>query len=93
MVTLLVLLAWIALSGLVVGALARLGLAGPDPMTIGQTILIGIAGTVIGSLLVYLILGRSAGGSFLASVACATFLVYLVRRRRERQGLRPPPPR
>ena len=36
----------IALGGLVVGALARLALPGKDPMTLGQTMLIGIAGSL-----------------------------------------------
>ena len=35
----------LALSGLVIGALGRLAIPGPDPMTIWQTILIGIAGS------------------------------------------------
>src|SRR4051812_11833007 len=45
---LLVYLVVLAISGLIVGALARLALPGPDPMGIGMTILVGIAGSFIG---------------------------------------------
>ena len=40
--------AWLivlVLGGMLVGGMARLALPGKDPMTIGQTMLIGIAGT------------------------------------------------
>jgi uncharacterized membrane protein YeaQ/YmgE (transglycosylase-associated protein family) len=53
----------LALSGLIVGALARLALPGPDPMSIGMTMLIGIAGSFIGGLVTLAITGgRNAGG-------------------------------
>jgi uncharacterized membrane protein YeaQ/YmgE (transglycosylase-associated protein family) len=65
--------------GLVVGALGRLALPGPDPMGIGMTIAIGLAGSFIGGILTSLIAGRNAW-SFLVAVACATGIVYLIRR-------------
>ena len=68
------------LSGLIVGALGRLALPGPDPMGIGMTILIGIAGSFIGGLAGYFILGRPGG--LILSVLAAMLLVYLVRRSR-----------
>ncbi|MEY2535293.1 MAG: hypothetical protein QOF29_3203 [bacterium] len=71
----------LVLSGLVVGALARLALPGPDPMGIGQTILIGIAGSFIGGLVVQVLTGREGAGIVVA-VACATAIVYLIRRSR-----------
>ncbi|MEA2290185.1 MAG: hypothetical protein QOD55_2182 [Solirubrobacteraceae bacterium] len=71
----------LVLSGLVVGALARLALPGPDPMGIGQTILIGIAGSFIGGMLVQVLTGREGAGIVVA-VACATAIVYLIRRSR-----------
>ena len=71
----------LALGGLVVGALARLALPGPDPMGIGTTILIGIAGSFLAGVLTWLIFGRGYGGIIL-SVAFATGIVYLVRRSR-----------
>lgn len=72
----------LALSGLVVGALARLALPGKDPMSIPQTIGIGIAGSFVAGLIMYAILGRESGAGIALSVAVATGLVYLVRRRR-----------
>jgi uncharacterized membrane protein YeaQ/YmgE (transglycosylase-associated protein family) len=78
MITFLILL---ALSGLIVGALARLALPGPDPMSIWMTIGIGVLGSLIAGLIVSAITGRNAG-SFVLSVAVSTFLVYLVRRSR-----------
>jgi uncharacterized membrane protein YeaQ/YmgE (transglycosylase-associated protein family) len=71
----------LALGGLFVGALARLALPGPDPMSIGQTILIGIAGSFLAGILTWLLFGRGYGGIFL-SVAFATGIVYLIRRSR-----------
>jgi uncharacterized membrane protein YeaQ/YmgE (transglycosylase-associated protein family) len=71
----------LVLTGLVVGALGRLALPGPDPMNIGQTILVGIGGSLIGGLITSLIAGRNAW-SFLVAVACATGIVYLIRRSR-----------
>src|SRR5512133_3148244 len=71
----------LTLLGLVIGALARLALPGPDPMGIGMTILIGIAGAFLGGLLTSLIAGRNAW-SFLVAVACSTVIVYLIRRSR-----------
>ena len=45
----------IILGGLLIGALGRLALPGPDPMGIGTTILVGIGGSLIGGLV-----GRSS---------------------------------
>jgi len=71
----------LVLGGLIVGGLGRLALPGPDPMSIGQTILVGIGGSFIGGFLSTLIWGREAW-SFLVAVACATGIVYLIRRSR-----------
>ena len=38
----------VMLSGLLIGALARLALPGPDPLSFGLTILLGLAGSLIG---------------------------------------------
>jgi uncharacterized membrane protein YeaQ/YmgE (transglycosylase-associated protein family) len=71
----------LAISGLVVGGLARLALPGPDPMSIGKTILIGLAGSFIGGLVMWAITGRNGTG-IVVSVACATAIVYMIRRSR-----------
>src|SRR5204863_352680 len=61
----------LAVSGLVIGALGRLAIPGKDPMTIPQTILVGIAGSFIAGLLYWLIFGDRNGGGILLSVVCA----------------------
>ncbi len=72
----------LAIGGLIVGAFARLALPGRDPMTIWQTMLVGIAGSFIAGLLVRVIAGRYYTAGFLVSLACSTLIVYAVRRSR-----------
>jgi uncharacterized membrane protein YeaQ/YmgE (transglycosylase-associated protein family) len=74
-------LIYLAITGLIVGALGRLALPGPDPMGIGLTIAIGLAGSFLGGIVTSLIAGRNAW-SFLVAVACATGIVYVIRRSR-----------
>ena len=69
----------LAVSGLVVGALARLSLPGPDPMTIPQTILLGLAGNFIAGIIVWLVWRHSAPG-IVISVACSSAILYFIRR-------------
>jgi len=84
----------IAISGIVVGALARLALPGRDPMSLLQTMLIGIGGSLAAGLLADAVVERGYG--FPIAVFFATVIVYFVRRRRG-GGLtdpgRPPPDR
>jgi uncharacterized membrane protein YeaQ/YmgE (transglycosylase-associated protein family) len=77
---LLVYLLVLVVVGLVVGALARLALPGPDPMGILATIGIGLLGSFIGGLIMLVLFGRNGAG-LVVSVACATAIVYLRRRR------------
>jgi uncharacterized membrane protein YeaQ/YmgE (transglycosylase-associated protein family) len=77
--SLLVYLIILALSGLFVGALARLSLPGPDPMTIFQTILLGLAGNFTAGIIVWLVWGHGVPGIVL-SVACSSAILYLIRR-------------
>ena len=73
----------LAFWGLVVGALARLALPGKDPMSLFITIAIGLAGSFIGGIIVYVITGGDYyGAGWLVSLVCATGLVYLIRRSR-----------
>jgi uncharacterized membrane protein YeaQ/YmgE (transglycosylase-associated protein family) len=76
----------IAISGLLVGALGRLLLPGRDPMTLLQTMLIGIAGSLVAGLIAYFVFGREEGAGFLASVICTMGLVYAVRTMRRRRA-------
>jgi uncharacterized membrane protein YeaQ/YmgE (transglycosylase-associated protein family) len=70
----------IALTGIVVGALARLALPGRDPMSLGQTMLIGIGGSLAAGLLADVVFPRGYG--FPIAVLFATVIVYFVRRSR-----------
>lgn len=79
----------LALSGLVVGALGRLLLPGRDPMSIAQTILLGIAASLIAGLIAYYVFDKEEGPGFLFSVLCAVALVYIVRKMRERSAVAP----
>ena len=84
----LILLIWLALSGLIVGALARLALPGPDPMGILATIGLGLAGSFAGGLVAYAIWNRPAG--FIVSVLAATAILYGYRRIVQKRGLTGP---
>ena len=72
------LLIFLAAWGLVVGALARLALPGPDPMGIFATIGLGLAGSFVGGLVAGLLWARAAG--FVFSVVGAILVLYLYRR-------------
>jgi uncharacterized membrane protein YeaQ/YmgE (transglycosylase-associated protein family) len=77
------LIVWIILSGLVIGALGRLVIPGPNPMSIGMTILVGIGGSIIGGLIGRVLLGRP-GGIILAVLASA-LIVWLMQRSQRRR--------
>ncbi len=79
----------LALTGLVVGALGRLLLPGRDPMSIVQTILLGIAASLIAGLIAYYVFDEKEGAGFFFSVICAIALVYIVRKMRERSAVAP----
>ena len=83
-------LGWIVF-GLIVGALAKLVLPGRDPGGIIVTMLIGIAGAVLGGFV-----GRAMGfygpgeaAGFLMSFAGAVLLLVLYRMMVRRRALRP----
>ena len=71
-----------AFQGLILGALARLALPGRDPMSIFQTILVGMGGALLAGVVVYLISGGSAAPGFFAAFVGAFLIVYLIRRSR-----------
>jgi uncharacterized membrane protein YeaQ/YmgE (transglycosylase-associated protein family) len=74
----------LVITGLIVGALGRLAIPGPDPMGIGETILVGIGGSLIAGLIGRLLFG-GRGGGFILAVVCSAGIVYLIRRSRERR--------
>jgi uncharacterized membrane protein YeaQ/YmgE (transglycosylase-associated protein family) len=70
----------LVLTGLLVGGMARLALPGKDPLTIGQTILVGLGGAAV-AVVIQIAFGPTAWALPLA-VLCATGIVYLIRRAR-----------
>jgi uncharacterized membrane protein YeaQ/YmgE (transglycosylase-associated protein family) len=71
--------------GLVIGALARLALPGPDPMSIPMTALLGIAGSLVGGIISRIFLGIAGG--FIFALLGAILLLYLHRRFIQHRGL------
>jgi uncharacterized membrane protein YeaQ/YmgE (transglycosylase-associated protein family) len=77
--------------GLVVGGLGRLLLPGPDPMSLIQTVMIGIVASYAAGLFSWYVLGHHGGYLFLA-VVFAVLIVWLVRRYRASSWNQPGPP-
>ena len=73
-----VFIVFLAVFGLIVGALARLALPGPDPMGILATIGLGLAGSFVGGIVAHLLLGTAGGIVF--AILGAILLLYLYRR-------------
>ena len=67
--------------GLFVGALARLLLPGPDPMSLGMTALVGLCGTISAGLFSWYVLHRHGAG-LLLSIVFAMIVVWMYRRSR-----------
>ena len=76
----------LVLVGLLVGALARLLLPGPDPMGLGGTILLGIGGSFIAGIFSWFVLHRHGGGLILSIVF--SMLLLWIRRRSATSGRR-----
>ena len=71
--------------GVIAGYLARLFVAGPDPMTFGQTVLLGVAGSFIGGtagslLLTQRLVIAPAGLGFALPGSVVALLIYRKRR-------------
>jgi uncharacterized membrane protein YeaQ/YmgE (transglycosylase-associated protein family) len=66
------------ISGLIVGALGRLAIPGPNPMSIPMTIGVGLAGSFIGGLIGRLLF-RNNGGLILAVIAAAAIVYFMQR--------------
>lgn len=77
--SLIVFLIVLVVIGLIVGALARLLLPGPDPMGIGATILLGVVGTFSAGLFSWFVLHRHGAGLIL-SVLFSMLILWLYRR-------------
>ncbi len=77
------------LSGLIIGALARFAVPGPDPLSIWKTILLGILGSFLGGLVAGALglvdtsgelTGGEAATGFLCALGGAVLLLILYRR-------------
>jgi uncharacterized membrane protein YeaQ/YmgE (transglycosylase-associated protein family) len=79
---------YVVVSGLIVGALARWALPGPDPMGWLPTIGFGLAGSFLGGILGRIVHLPTWLG-LVASVAGAAFLIWFFRRRKASTA--PPP--
>jgi uncharacterized membrane protein YeaQ/YmgE (transglycosylase-associated protein family) len=87
--SLLVLILLLAFQGLIIGAFARLALPGKDPLSLFQTIGVGIAGSLLAGLVTYLIFGDRAAPGFLGGLVFAVAIMYLIRRSRGGGLMRP----
>ena len=74
-------LIWIIIIGAVVGALARFLMPGADPGGLFVTIILGIAGAVVATLLGRAIglYGAGQGAGFVASIIGAILLLFAYR--------------
>lgn len=70
----------LVITGAVFGALGRLAVPGPNPMSIGMTILVGIGGAFLGGIIGAL-LGAPPLIVFILEVLGAAGIVYLMQRR------------
>jgi uncharacterized membrane protein YeaQ/YmgE (transglycosylase-associated protein family) len=71
----------ILVSGLIVGALGRLAIPGPNPMSIGKTLLVGIGGSIVGGLVGALLFRDTEALQVVLQVLAAAGIVYFLQRR------------
>ena len=71
-----------AVAGGIIGVIARALMPGPNPMSIGMTILLGIAGSVLGGFIARL-LGLATGAGWVISILGALLLLWLVPKMRK----------
>lgn len=77
-----------AVLGLIVGGISRLALPGKDPMSIWETMGVGVLATFVSGLIWWAIIGHG-GGSIVLSILIGTGIVYLIRRSRGGTPVRP----
>lgn len=69
-----------AIVGLVIGAIARLLIPGPNPMTWGKTAIIGIAGSFFGGIIASVLGLEDLFATLIQVGSAATIILYLERR-------------
>ncbi len=84
---------WMLIAGFIVGALARFLMPGDDTMNWTRTLLLGVAGSVVGGLIGRVLLGEPASGrmlrpSFGFSVVGAVLLLWIWRKYSSRSAQR-----
>jgi uncharacterized membrane protein YeaQ/YmgE (transglycosylase-associated protein family) len=81
--------------GIIFGALARLILPGPDPMSIGATWLLGVVGSLVGGFLGYLLFGADIedgavqAGGVISSIVGSVIVLFIYRMVRDRDRHQP----
>ncbi len=75
----------LVLNGLLVGALSRLAVPGPDPMSVLQTTLVGVAASLAAGLITYYAFDEARAFGFLIALLCGVGIVFAIRKFRERQ--------
>lgn len=73
----------LVITGAIFGALGRLAIPGPNPMSFGMTILVGIGGAFLGGV-VGALLGAGVAVMFILQVLGAAAVVYFMQRRPSR---------
>ncbi len=90
---------YVLVAGLIIGVLARFAVPGKDPLKLWQTILLGIAGSILGGLVAGLlgvidgddtVQPGEAMGSFLFSLGGAIVLLILYRKLVQKRPLTGP---
>lgn len=66
--------------GLIVGAFARLALPGRDPLSLFQTALVGVGGSILAVIVSLALFNQIAG--FLLCLVFAALIMYFIRRSR-----------
>jgi uncharacterized membrane protein YeaQ/YmgE (transglycosylase-associated protein family) len=74
----------LAISGAIFGALGRLAVPGPNPMSIGMTILVGIGGAFLGSIVAVVLGVTSPWVYFLLQSLGAAAIVFAMQGRSRR---------
>ena len=74
----------LVIGGIIIGALGRLAIPGPNPMSLGMTALVGIGGSLLGGLAGNLLLGRPGG--WILAVLGAALIVWLIERSQTRRA-------
>jgi uncharacterized membrane protein YeaQ/YmgE (transglycosylase-associated protein family) len=77
-----VLILLLLVQGLIIGAFARLALPGKDPLTLFQTMAVGIAGSLLAGIVFYLLFGEDAAPGFLGALVFSVLIMYAIRRSR-----------